>query len=92
MPKKSGVKLPQVHEPAGQVVIPPIKAGPLNKQGGVRRLHSRVIKAALRGEISVEEMSKLSYAMTNHSKIIENETLSDRLDRLEKAMEGTHEH
>jgi hypothetical protein len=88
MAKKNGKEIAEVTTGKDISVTPPIPVGPLNKQGGVRRLHSRVIKAALKGQITVDEMSKFSYAMNNHSKIIEAETLSDRLDRLEKTMEG----
>jgi|APSaa5957512535_1039671.scaffolds.fasta_scaffold238907_2 hypothetical protein len=88
MAKKSSVEITQVPTGKDVSVYPPIKAGALNRQGGVRLLHSRVIKAALKGQISVEELSKLSYSLNVHSKIIENETLSDRLVLLEKTMEG----
>lgn len=88
MPKKKTDEIAQVPQGQDVSVCPPIKAGPLNRQGGVRLLHSRVIRAALAGHITVDELSKFSYAMNNHSKIIEAETLSDRLERLERAMKG----
>jgi len=49
-------------------------------------MHARIIKAALKGELPIEEMARFSNSLMIQSKVIEAETLEDRLDRIEQAM------
>ena len=82
---ESTVSLPAVRKVEGQVIRAPI-VGPLRDQGGVRRELARVYRAARRGEIPVDEASKLTYCLFHLSKIIESETFEERMDRIEEAL------
>ena len=91
MSKNNMVKAAETHVPKQVDVLPPIKVGTLNNIKGKRLTHGRIIRAVARGEIPVNEASKMSYMLTNHAKIVETETLEARLDRLELAAEQSRE-
>lgn len=75
-----------------RVPLPPIRIGPLNSQKGVRSQIAKLYRKAVRGEISPQDASKLTYCLHTLSKVIETETFEDRLKTLEETITIEHKH
>ena len=88
-PKQTGkniVDLSVVRHVQGQVMKPP-RVGPLNTQKGTRSQIAKIYRRTVRGEIDPADGSKLVYMLHTLSKVIETESLEDRIKRLEEREE-----
>ena len=81
--QKTTVGLPEKQPNKGQVIIPPARIGPLHTQKGTRSEIARVYRLCRRGEIPPEVATKLTYMLHTLSKVIESDTMEQRMSRME---------
>ena len=82
--------LPELRVISGEVV-PTLRIGPLSQQRFIRKELGKVYRQVRRGEIPADEGSKMTYMLSNLSKILAAEELENRIDTLEKALEQHHD-
>jgi len=74
-----------LHEPE-LVPTPPHRVRKLNTLKGVREEMVHCYRAARKGEMRTEDMSRFIFALTAIAKVIEQSDIEQRLERLETSL------
>tara|TARA_B100000315_G_scaffold117171_1_gene107424 strand:- start:175 stop:480 length:306 start_codon:yes stop_codon:yes gene_type:complete len=87
-PPDSDKNLPETVGYEGEILPRIPRPGALNSLTRVRRELSRVYRDARQGRLETSELGRYAYALNILSKIVEAESLEERLASIEQMLEG----